>query len=149
MTLPLNLETSAYEAVVLPSSSTASQPPAATALVQAGLLDSFADRACELHSSLQAVRAEFEAFLGDQLVETEEFRNLGEAAHKQAEEADALLMLLVRCKAPEALIQEVEEIFDTLRSLEEQFTEAAEWNKGMGRRLTALGKSPNGQRLRP
>lgn len=147
MTLPLSFEAFTFEPVVLPSGSMVSQSPPAAALVDAALHDSFAERTEELHKLLQGVRAEFEVLLGDRLVGAEEFCRLGEAAHEQAEEGDALLMLLVRCKAPEAVIQEAEEIFDSLRSLEEQIAAEIEWGKGMGRRLTVLGKSPNGQQF--
>lgn len=145
MRLPWDLEASTYEAVVLASDSKAGQPPASADAVHAGLHDHFADRAQELHTLLRAVRAEFEALTEERLVGAEEFHHLGEAAHEQAEEADRLLVLLVCCNAPEALVQEVEGMFDALRDLEEQITEALEWDKGLGRRLAVLGSRPNGQ----
>lgn len=146
MTLLGNLDASTSKAVIVTADSLTGQLPAPPDDAHAELHNHFADRADELHQSLRAVRAEFEALLDERLVGAEEFRRLGEAAHMYAEEVDALLGLLVRCKASEALIQSAEATFDALRDLEEQITELLDWNDGMGRRLDVLGKSSHGQR---
>jgi hypothetical protein len=147
MTLPLNLEASSFEPIALSFDRLADQSSERVAVVQAGLHDHFANRVVELRTSQQAAEVQFEALLEERVVAAEEFHWLSEATHEQAEEADALLMLLVRCQAPEAVINEVEEIFDTLRDMEEQVTEGLEWIKGMGRRLIKLGKSSKDQWL--
>jgi hypothetical protein len=145
MTRPWNLEASTYEAVTSTANGQAGQLPAPADVARAGRHDHLAGRAEELHTSLQAVRVEFEARRAKWLAEAGEFRRLGEVAHEHAEEVDDLLGLLVRCNAPEALIQEAEHTFDALRDLEEQITGALEWNSGMGRHLVRLGRGSNSQ----
>lgn len=141
MTLLWNSEGSAYEAAIRTSDGKADRLLGMGDTVPTDLHSHFAERSNELRKSLQEISADFEALLDKRGIGADELLCLGKTAHEQAEDADALLGLLVKCKSPDAIIQEAEATFDRLRNLEEQISEALEWGKGMGRRLMVLGYS--------
>lgn len=121
-----------------PIGSAADQPAGRTAGAGADPSVHFADRVSEVHNAQQAVLGEFEALLQERSVDAEALAHIGEVMHACAEETDALLALMVRCKMPAQLVEAAEEIFDTLRDAEEKVTEALEWDQRMGRRLDKL-----------